>query len=474
MCLVLAQNVPAGTLIDVRNVTLATSSMAPIGYALPVPGGRVYAPFIMLVSAQLSPQAVLVITPDSPLNPWIRLTGDPTQTMGVMPGTGFDVSLADPTGLGFPFVVFLSSRDGSFAQVRRLNILFLPINGSGGVIKETQSGVLLDGSFQPLSMIPDAGVGPQLLLAQVNLKAETNAAGVAARVKQDGAVMGRDAGIASAFVVSGAREGQFFFAAYVDPAYNSTFTLEAAPLTPIGVGPYATFEVSRLALLPVGLLGGIESFAQHPGVLDLGVAPQDLPLMPYGAADQHYFGLQFLMVDPQGSGLKITSTIADQQSVSLISVAAPDTSGWADFGVIDGDGGNFLMGLTEQATQTSEVWNQMQILLGPIDAGTLRIAGSSVVLDAGTLDGGAVDAGTVDAGTPDGGAPDGGAIDAGVPDAGQPDAGATDGGGPDAGAVDAGPPQDFNFTTCGCSSVGAPWLLLAAVAALRRRRGGRA
>jgi hypothetical protein len=465
MCIVLTQNVPAGTLIDVRNISLATSSTAPIGYSLPVPGGRVYSPFVMFVSAQLSPQAVLVISPDSPLNPWIRLTGEPTRTTGFLAGTGFDLSFSDPTGLGFPFVMFLSSRDGSVAEARSVNLLFLPVSGSGGVIRETQAGLLMDSSYQPLSVIPDAGVGPQLLLAQVNLKAEASASGVAARVRQDGAVMGRDAGNASAFVVSGAREGQFFFAAYVEPPVGSGFTLEAAPLSPTGGAPYATFEVTRLALLPIHLFGGIEIFAQHPEALDLAGPQLDLPLMPYGAANQHYFGLQFLMTDPQGSGLKITSTIADQQSLSLISVPAPDTSGWGDFAAVDGDGGNFPLTLSEQATQTSEVWSQMQILLGPIDAGTLRIVGSPIFLDGGLPDGG-----TLDAGAPDAGVPDAGALDSGAPDGGRADAGAFDAGLADAGAPDRGLPRDLNFTTCGCSSAGAPWLLLALAAVRRRRR----
>lgn len=90
--------------------------------------------------------------------------------------------------------------------------------------------------------------------------------------------------------------------------------------------------------------------------------------------------------------------------------------------------------------------------------------------DAGAMDAGAMDAGAMDAGAMDAGAMDAGATDAGATDAGATDAGSfTDAGLADAGGTaDAGEPLIYRTSSCGCSSVELPLLLLALGLALGR------
>lgn len=137
-----------------------------------------------------------------------------------------------------------------------------------------------------------------------------------------------------------------------------------------------------------------------------------------------------------------------------------------------------------------------------VDAGLPDAGGADASIDAGALDGGVAadgggsedagssfDAGLTDAGLTDAGSSfDAGPADAGLTDAGSSfDAGPTDAGsgadaGTDAGLADAGLRVDGGtdadgglgnepyLVACGCQSAGDSWLLVALLAALRRRR----
>jgi hypothetical protein len=445
--------VSPGTLIELRNFALVTNSTTPLAYALPLPGGRVDAPFVMFVSAQLTPQAVLVISPQGFNSPWVRLTGDTSMTTPFMPVAGFDVSFSDPTHSGYVFFAYLQSRDGTAAEAVDLNVTFVPLTDAGYL--DEYGGNLNNTGYQRLNFVSDAGTAPGLLLAQVSLKALANAGGVAARVLQDTTVMGRDAGDASAFLVSGQREAQFFFAAAIPASSTaSTFTLEATPLNPTGAAPYATFEVSRIAMLPYGIIAGITAARYQPEAVPLSAMPILFNTPNLVIPGAKYFGLVYAMGAFQGGALDFAATIGGQQEAGAFSLLPPDTCPWMSFNGTYADGGSVPLGLTVDTAQYGEVWSQTQVLLGPFDGG-ISVDGVAVILDGGSPDAGAPDAGVRDAGPP--------IIDAGSPDAGAMDAGSRDAGAPDGGL------ENFNFQTCGCSTGAGPLLLLAA-AVLRRRR----